>query len=227
MPSRRFVAGNAHDWSALEGTLRAAGPFTDAQAGALAEYRGKLPTIGQRNRLIFDELVMAGPLVPAQREFLLSDYQVERNWQAAVGQLYFASHEVKYPWSGEFNQQGSKFWWLFEYIFQPIQSMMFALLAFYVASSAFRAFRAKNLEATLLLGTAFIILLGRTYAGSLATAWLPKDSPLRLENLSVDIMRVFNSAGNRAIMIGIALGIASTSLKILLGIDRSHIGGKD
>jgi hypothetical protein len=222
-----FVAGSAHDWSALEGTLRAAGPFTDAQAGALAEYRAKLPTIGQRNRLIFDELVMAGPLARAQREFLLSDYQVERNWQAAVGQLYFASHEIKYPWSGEFNQQGSKFWWLFEYIFQPIQSMMFALLAFYVASSAFRAFRAKNLEATLLLGTAFIILLGRTYAGSLATAWLPKDSPLRLENLSVDIMRVFNSAGNRAIMIGIALGIASTSLKILLGIDRSHTGGKD
>ena len=75
-------------------TLRAAGPFTDAQAGALAEYRAKLPTIGQRNRLIFDELVMAGPLARAQREFLLRESQVERNWQAAVGQLYYASHEV-------------------------------------------------------------------------------------------------------------------------------------
>lgn len=222
-----FVAGDAHDWSALESTLGAAGPLKDAQVGSLAEFREKLPTIGQRNRQIFDELVMAGSLTPAQREFLLNDYQVERNWQAAVVQLYFASHEIKYPWSGEFNQQGSQFWWLFEYVFQPIQSMMFALLAFYVASSAFRAFRAKNLEATLLLGTAFIILLGRTYVGALATAWLPRESPLRLENLSVDIMRVFNSAGNRAIMIGIALGIASTSLKILLGIDRSHIGGKD
>jgi hypothetical protein len=35
---------------------------------------------------------------------------------------------------------------------------------------------------------------------------------------------VFNTAGNRAIMIGIALGIASVSLKILLGVDRSYIG---
>jgi len=222
-----FTKADTRDWTALENSLKAAGPLTGAQAAALAEFQQKLPTIGQRNRQIFDELVKAGPLSAAQREFLLKEYQVERAWQAAVARLFFASHDVKYPWSGEFNQQGSKFWWLFEYIFQPIQSMMFALLAFYVASAAFRAFRAKNVEAILLLGTAFIILLGRTYAGSLATAWLPKDSPLRLENLSVDIMRVFNSAGNRAIMIGIALGIASTSLKILLGIDRSHTGGKD
>ena len=40
-------------------------------------------------------------------------------------------------------------------------------------------------------------------------------------------MQVFNTAGNRAIIIGIALGIASTSLKILLGIDRSYLGSGD
>ena len=38
-------------------------------------------------------------------------------------------------------------------------------------------------------------------------------------------MQVFNTAGNRAIIIGIALGIASTSLKILMGLDRSYLGG--
>ena len=46
-----------------------------------------------------------------------------------------------------------------------------------------------------------------------------------LENLTVTIMKVFNTAGNRAIMIGIALGIASTSLRVLLGVDRSYLGG--
>jgi hypothetical protein len=40
-------------------------------------------------------------------------------------------------------------------------------------------------------------------------------------------MQVFNTAGNRGIIIGIALGIASTSLKILLGIDRSFLGSGD
>ena len=109
---------------------------------------------------------------------------------------------------------------------------MFSLLAFYIASASFRAFRAKNLEASLLLGTAFIILLGRTFAGVALTDWIdPAIWPgfayftgLRLENLTVYIMSVFNTAGNRAIMIGIALGVVATSLKVLLGIDRSYLG---
>ena len=102
---------------------------------------------------------------------------------------------------------------------------MFSMLAFYIASAAFRAFRAKNFEAILLLGTAFIILLGRTAAGAVLTGWLPeKLSGLQLENLTIFIMQTFNTAGNRAIMIGIALGIVSTSLKVIMGIDRSYLG---
>ena len=131
-----------------------------------------------------------------------------------------------YVWSGSYREMGTPFWWLYEYAFKPLTATMFAMLAFYVASAAFRAFRAKNTEAILLLGTAFIILLGRTFAGVFLTSWLPESlSGLRIENLTVTIMQVFNTAGNRAIMIGIALGIASTSLKVLLGVDRSYLGG--
>ena len=128
-------------------------------------------------------------------------------------------------WSGTFNESGSPFWFAYEYFFKPLTASMFAMLAFYIASAAFRAFRAKNAEAILLLGTAFIILLGRTFAGVWLTSWMPDSlSGLKIENLSVYIMQVFNTAGSRAIMIGIALGIASTSLKVILGIDRSYLG---
>ena len=125
-------------------------------------------------------------------------------------------------------QVGGGFWWIYEYAFQPLTATMFAMLAFYVASAAFRAFRAKNMEAILLLGTAFIVLLGRTFAGPFLTGWLPKELEfLKIENLTIFIMQAFNTAGSRAIMIGIALGVASVSLKILLGVDRSYIGSGD
>lgn len=128
-------------------------------------------------------------------------------------------------WSGHHLEEGRSFWWTFEYIIMPITATMFALLAFYVASAAFRAFRAKNIEAILLLGTAFIILLGRSFAGTWLTAWVPEEySALTLPGLTDLIMIIFNTAGQRAIMIGIALGIVATSLKILLGIDRSYVG---
>jgi len=130
-------------------------------------------------------------------------------------------------WSGNYQAMGVPFWWMYEFVFKPLQATIFAMLAFYVASAAFRAFRAKNVEAILLLGTAFIILLGRTAAGVYLTDFIPEDSAvagLRTENLTVHLMNVFNTAGNRAIMIGIALGTASVSLKILLGVDRSYLG---
>jgi hypothetical protein len=143
-----------------------------------------------------------------------------------------AAQFPEYAWSGGYRQNGSPFWFLYEYVFTPLTSTLFALVAFYIASAAFRAFRAKNLEAVLLLGTAFIVLLGRTFAGVALTSWIDPAvwsgfeyfTGLRVENLTVYIMAVFNTVGNRAIMIGIALGIVSTSLKILLGLDRSYLG---
>lgn len=131
-----------------------------------------------------------------------------------------------YSWSGEYIQDGSAFHWIFRYAISPLEATIFAMLAFFVASAAFRSFRAKNVEAVLLLGTAFLILLGRTYAGTVMTSWVPDQfSGLRIENISNTIMSVFNMAGTRAITIGIALGIVSTSLKVLLGVDRSYLGG--
>ncbi|MCA9286916.1 MAG: hypothetical protein KDA22_16960 [Phycisphaerales bacterium] len=143
---------------------------------------------------------------------------------AKIG-VHPSDNNPDFAWSGSYNSSGTAFWWLYEYAFKPLTATMFSLLAFYVASAAFRAFRAKNIEATLLLGTAFIVLLGRTFAGVFLTQWLPESlSGLKLENLTVWIMQVPNTAGTRAIMIGVALGIASTSLKVLLGVDRSYLG---
>jgi hypothetical protein len=117
--------------------------------------------------------------------------------------------------------------WLYEAIFVPCQATMFSLLAFFVASASYRAFRAKTLEASILLFAAFVILVGRTPVGQALTAWIPPplDQYLHIPNLSAWIMSVPNLAGQRTIQIGIALGIISNSLRLILGIERSHLGG--
>jgi hypothetical protein len=139
-----------------------------------------------------------------------------------------SSNSPDVPWSGEFNAPGSAIAWLYAYTMAPITATMFSLLAFFVASAAFRAFRAKNLEATLLLVTAFIVLLGRSYGGHLLTGWFPEAwQPVSLVGLTSIIMDVFNTAGQRAIMIGVALGLIATSLRIILGVDRSFLGTRD
>ena len=128
-------------------------------------------------------------------------------------------------WEEDVNTQGSLFNFAYDGMFNPLQSTMFSILAFFVASASYRAFRARNAEASLLLIAALIILLGRTFVGVVMTAWLPDPLQfLSIPSLSNWIMSVANLAGQRAILIGIGLGVISTSLKVILGIERSYLG---
>jgi hypothetical protein len=225
---RRFADDETMTAEELAKQLKAAGPWEERQGAALTNFLDRATTVGDRNSRLAVALLRVGPLSEEQRSFLTKDYKAEQEWRQTVGGLFVASQTRKYNWSGEYRETGTPFWWLYEYAFKPLTATMFAMLAFYVASAAFRAFRAKNVEAALLLGTAFIILLGRTFAGVVLTSWMPDElEGLRIENMTVTIMTVFNTAGTRAIMIGIALGIASTSLKVLLGVDRSYLGSSE
>ena len=98
----------------------------------------------------------------------------------------------------------------------PLASTMFALLAFFIASAAFRAFRARNAEATLLLGTAIVMMIGRVSVGEFLWSGFPPVTEWLLD--------VPNLAAKRAIALGIGLGAVSTALKIILGIDRTYLG---
>lgn len=106
--------------------------------------------------------------------------------------------------------------WLYDYIFAPCNSTMFALLAFFVVSAAFRAFRARNTEAAMLLGAAIFILIGLAPFGRLISDSLPD-----VANWIIDIP---SNSGRRAIMMGAAIGGIATGLRIILGLERSHLG---
>lgn len=116
--------------------------------------------------------------------------------------------------------------WIFRYIYTPLTATMFSLLAFFIASAAFRAFKAKTVHATLLLVTAFIVMLGRVPAGEYLYNAVGLNHVMPLSEL-IDhwIMGAFNTAGQRAVLLGASIGLVAMSIKIMLGIERSYLGG--
>ena len=172
-------------------------------------------------------------------------------------------------WGKHIQSRGTLFNWMFTNVFTPLSATMFALLAFFVASASYRAFKIRNFEATLLLISGIIIMIGRVPLGSKISSWFvlylfvlgigvlvntfiknrtitfaavgggllavtiagfmmgwPLDKPaiFFLPTLQDWIYNYPNLAGTRAIMMGIGLGIIATSIRYILGIEKSYIG---
>jgi hypothetical protein len=99
--------------------------------------------------------------------------------------------------------------WNFLYykILVNINSSIYSLLAFFVASAAYRAFKARNLESTILLVAGLLVIIGQAPLADLV--W-PGFGLIR------DWILAFpNTAGQRGILIGAALGILVFSVRRL------------
>ncbi|MEW6308030.1 MAG: hypothetical protein AB1492_03190 [Bacillota bacterium] len=113
--------------------------------------------------------------------------------------------------------QGVTYKWIFDAIWTPINSTIFSLLIFYVASAAYRAFRIRTKEATVLLLCGITVMLTRVALGKMIWSEIP--------NAGNWLLRVPASAAFRAIDLGGYIGMFAVSLRLLLGLERSHLGG--
>ncbi len=121
-------------------------------------------------------------------------------------------------WAGG-QEEGTGFGWIYTYTLLALQGTMFSMLGFFVASAAFRAFRARSKEAAVLLVAAIIMMFGRVPLGEYL---IPAAGPL-----AGWLLNVLNTAARRGIIIGISLGGIATSIKIIFGIERSYLGGRE
>jgi hypothetical protein len=160
---------------------------------------------------------------------IISIQKKRRDWQYAVIIVvsWFTMAIAGILGGRDFQTPGTGFTWLYDNIYTPLSATMFAILAFFVASASYRAFRARNIQATLLLVAGFLVMMGRVLFDDLLFGSIGEEGIKPLSEISDFIMNYPNLAGQRAIMIGIALGTVSTALRIILGIERSYLGGGD
>jgi len=117
----------------------------------------------------------------------------------------------------QINGAMTTFGWIYSYMMVPLQGTMFAILAFFIASAAYRSFRARSREAAVLLVAAVIVMMGRVPLGEYV---LPLSG-----DVSQWILNVLNASVRRAILIGVSLGVVALSFKIIFGLERSYLGG--
>lgn len=108
----------------------------------------------------------------------------------------------------------SPYQWAFNNLQAPMQATTFSLLAFFVASAAYRGFRVKSAPAFVLALAAVIVLVGKSGFGEMVSNELPDIAGWVLNNPS--------TAAKRGILIGVGIGSVATALRVILGIERSY-----
>ncbi|MCB0323890.1 MAG: hypothetical protein KDD69_09965 [Bdellovibrionales bacterium] len=107
-----------------------------------------------------------------------------------------------------------------ESFFFPLGAAMFSLLAFYIATAAYRSFRIRSAEALIMMIAAVVVTLGQIPHGPLYV-WqgLPGARLWMLENLSTPAFR--------AIFFGSAIAGLAMAVRMWLSLERSPLATEE
>lgn len=124
-------------------------------------------------------------------------------------------------------QYGKDF--LFDGLLQQMDAAMFSLVAFYILSAAYRAFRARSTEATILLLTALLVML--SLLGAVVLQWdttvtnLAPGNPVvenfKLSEISQWIRNNMQTPAIRGIDFGVGVGLLAMGLRIWLSLEKT------
>jgi len=105
---------------------------------------------------------------------------------------------------------------LFETFYTPINSAVYSLLAFYITSAAFRAFKGRTFYTSVFLISGVLMML---YNAPLGGAVWPG-----FISIGNWIIEVPSMAAQRGVAIGIGIGILGTTLRTILARETSWLG---
>ena len=104
------------------------------------------------------------------------------------------------------------FQWIFNNIFSPLGATMFAMLGFFIVSAAYRVFRARSLDASILLLSGILVMLMNMPMGEFIWSYFPV--------IGTWVRGIPAMAGSRGISIALAVGGAAYSIRILIGYEK-------
>jgi hypothetical protein len=138
----------------------------------------------------------------------------KREWEHSVVLVVLFAVTVILGISRSTNDRFYRF--IFDNINVPIGSTLFATAAFQMASASYRTFRVRNIESAMLLITGVLVMLGKVSLGEMIASWFPA--------LAQWLLDVWNTATQRGIMMCTAIGLVMASLRVIVGLERSHFG---
>lgn len=119
---------------------------------------------------------------------------------------------------------------LFDGLLQNMDAAMFSVIAFYILSAAYRAFRARSVEATILLMTALVVLLSlmglvEYYWNGLVRSLSGGDPNGVANNLSLTTIARWlkdnvQTPSIRGIDFGVGVGLMAMALRLWLSLER-------
>lgn len=122
---------------------------------------------------------------------------------------------------------------LFDGLYQQMDSAMFSMIAFFILSAAYRAFRVRSIEATVMMISALILILN--LMGLLTMLWtkgvegavIATGNPFllnfKLTTIADWVKATLQIPAIRAIDFGVGLGALAMGLRIWLGLERGGV----
>jgi hypothetical protein len=109
------------------------------------------------------------------------------------------------------------FLWAYQNINIPLGQTVYSLTIFYIFYAAWRSFRVRSIEATILLGAGIIIMLYNIPLGSFVPG---------IPQIGSWLFSTPSAAGIRALEIATALGVVIMGFRTLIGRERSMAGSQ-
>lgn len=105
------------------------------------------------------------------------------------------------------------FQWIFSNVLLPLDATLFALLGFFIISAAFRAFRARTLDTTVLLLAGAAVMLMNMPIGGAIWSGLPV--------IGAWVRDIPAVGGYRGIVIALTVGLVAYSLRVIMGYEKA------